>query len=161
MKRDMDNLLVSLQNNKPFLIAIVSLTALILVMRNAFTKVVLKQLSEYELYAAKAVVSIVIQPLILIALIHLDLIDLQKISQMPNKSKAIIFFSVLVGVAIFSLSVYVLKHHKLTHIVTLQTAFQIIIACLIGYFLLQEKMSAREYLGIGLIVGGMLVMYYR
>ena len=149
------------RSNTPLLVGAVALTALFLVMRNALTKIVLRDLTEFELYFAKALVGLAVQPLVMLLLWRSGKVDVRKMSSMSLENKAIIFGSFVVGMLIFAVSVYVLKNHKLTHVVTLHTAFQIIIACLVGYSLLKEKMSVHEYVGVGLIVAGMLVMYAR
>lgn len=149
------------RSNTPLLVGAVAVTALFLVMRNAFTKVVLQDLSQYELYFSKAAVGLLVQPLVMLLLWRTGKVDVQKLAAMSFENKAIIFGSFLVGMLVFAVSIYVLKNNKLTHVVTLHTAFQIIIACLVGYFILKEEMTAYEYVGVGLIVAGMLVMYAR
>ena len=149
------------RSNTPFLVGAVALTALFLVTRNALTKVVLRDLTEFELYFAKALVALVVQPLVMLLLWRSGKVDLRKMAGMSLGNKAIIFGSFVAGMLIFAVSVYILKNNKLTQVITLHTAFQIIIACLVGYFILKERMSAYEYLGVGLILAGMVVMYMR
>lgn len=147
--------------NKWVVVMGVLIIALFVVARNTVTKLVLTELNEFELYAAKVVILMIFQPLILLAFWRGGLVDFGKIAATSTAAKAVLVAFSLVGVAIFLISVFIIKRHMLTKVVTLHTAFQIILAGLVGYFLFNEKLRATEYAGLGLIVGGMLLMYYR
>jgi drug/metabolite transporter (DMT)-like permease len=145
--------------NKYLLVISVVVVSLFVVMRNAVTKMVLTEMTEFELYAAQAIVRTIIAPIIVFIMWRAGTVRFDRMLKLSPMAKGVILASTLLGIIIFFLSVTILKQNMLTKVVTLHTAFQIILACLIGYVLFNEKLEAREMLGIFLILVGMGLMY--
>lgn len=145
--------------NKYLLVISVVVVSLFVVMRNAVTKMVLTEMTEFELYAAQAIVRTIIAPIIVFIMWSAGTVRFDRMLKLSPMAKGVILASTLLGIIIFFLSVTILKQNMLTKVVTLHTAFQIILACLIGYVLFNEKLESREMLGIFLILVGMGLMY--
>jgi drug/metabolite transporter (DMT)-like permease len=111
------------------------------------------------LYAAQAIVRTIIAPIIVFIMWRAGTVRFDRMLKLSPMAKGVILASTLLGIIIFFLSVTILKQNMLTKVVTLHTAFQIILACLIGYVLFNEKLESREMLGIFLILVGMGLMY--
>lgn len=157
MKRALD----AATKNKMLVVIGILIVALFIIVRNAVTKLVLTELNEFELFAAKVIVLMVIQPIMLLVFWKYGLVNTNKLVALSTPGKLALTVFSMMGIAIFFISIFIIKRQMLTKVVTLHTAFQIILACLIGYFILNENLRKTEYAGLGLIIAGMLLMYYR
>ena len=147
--------------NKMLVVIGILIITLFIIVRNAVTKLVLNELNEFELYAAKVIVLTIIQPIMIFIFWKYDLINTKNLVSLSMPGKLALTIFSMMGIAIFFISIFIIKRQMLTNVVTLHTTFQIILACLIGYFILNENLRKTEYAGLGLIITGMLLMYYR
>lgn len=145
--------------NKHLLIIGVIITSLFVVVRNAVTKVVLTEMTEFELYAAQAIVRMIIAPIVIYVMWRAGALRFDRMMALSLSGKGVIVASSVLSIAIFFLSVTILKQNMLTKVVTLHTAFQIILTCLVGYIIFNEKLEPREIFGVVLIIIGMGMMY--
>lgn len=145
--------------NKHLLIIGVIITSLFVVVRNAVTKVVLTEMTEFELYAAQAIVRMIIAPIVIYVMWRSGALRFDRMMALSHSGKGVIVASSVLSIVIFFLSVTILKQNMLTKVVTLHTAFQIILTCLVGYIIFNEKLEAREIFGVVLIIVGMGLMY--
>ena len=111
--------------NKYLLVISVVVVSLFVVMRNAVTKMVLTEMTEFELYAAQAIVRTIIAPIIAFIMWRAGTVRFDRMLKLSPMAKGVIIASTLLGIIIFFLSVTILKQNMLTKVVTLHTAFQI------------------------------------
>jgi drug/metabolite transporter (DMT)-like permease len=159
--KTMSQLYDTVKANKHLLIIGVVVIALFVVMRNAVTKMILTEMTEFELYAATAIVRMIVAPIVVFFMWRSGTVRFDRLLALSPMAKGVVVGTTLLGIVIFFLSVTILKQHMLTKIMTLHTAFQIILACLIGYFLFNEKLVVQELVGVFLILVGMVMMYYK
>tara|TARA_B100000683_G_scaffold239748_1_gene246431 strand:+ start:1072 stop:1560 length:489 start_codon:yes stop_codon:yes gene_type:complete len=136
----------------------VVIVGLFIISRNTIAKIVLKKVTVFELYVIQACFLMVFHPLIIFLFWKWKLIEYDKISTLSSKEYFAIVASALSSFGIFIVTISLLKRYSLSKIITLQTTFQILLATIVGYFVLREKLNAIEYTGIGFIVLGVILL---
>lgn len=145
-------------NKYIFFLAIV-ISGFFVVFRGVITKNIIQKLNTFELYSMQAcILTLCFHPLIIYLFYKFKLINLEKMTSMSVKQYLLIILCVFANFGIFLISVYLLKRHSLSKLITVQTVIQVALACTMGYFVLNERLATKDYIGIAMIAFGMILL---